>query len=279
MKSYSVKSNAKRFARGIAAKHPENIEAIEPVETSISGMGWFPAIRVMGEVTDGFKVMVFDSYGADVVIHGMDTGEVVNESNDASRLKKAFDAVPPATTGDLEPFPAPTRKDGESPCGECHVSQGETCDVCGAVEPVTITKTAAVGISEANLAGMSQADLAEIAATLPPRVESSAEEIAARRAERRARIDAEKANPTPKPVKINKTKIILDLVKRKGGATQEELETATGWQRHTLRGFIAGTLRKRLAVVGMSIDCIRAKGEPTRYMVPMMEADWKEGDA
>lgn len=37
-------------------------------------------------------------------------------------------------------------------------------------------------------------DLAKLAATLPPRVVSTPEEIAARRAERRDRIDAEKAN-------------------------------------------------------------------------------------
>jgi Lar family restriction alleviation protein len=30
-------------------------------------------------------------------------------------------------------FPQPQRKDGESPCGECHIRPGETCDICGAV--------------------------------------------------------------------------------------------------------------------------------------------------
>ena len=29
-------------------------------------------------------------------------------------------------------FPQPRRKDGEEPCGECHLQVGETCDICGA---------------------------------------------------------------------------------------------------------------------------------------------------
>jgi hypothetical protein len=35
-----------------------------------------------------------------------------------------------------ETFPQPRRKDGELPCGECHLNQGETCDICGAVQPI-----------------------------------------------------------------------------------------------------------------------------------------------
>lgn len=34
-----------------------------------------------------------------------------------------------------ETFPKPRRKDGEPPCGECHLRPGETCDICGAVAP------------------------------------------------------------------------------------------------------------------------------------------------
>lgn len=34
-----------------------------------------------------------------------------------------------------EDFPQPQRNDGGRPCGECHLQPGETCDVCGAIEP------------------------------------------------------------------------------------------------------------------------------------------------
>ena len=34
-----------------------------------------------------------------------------------------------------EEFPLPGRKDGELPCGECHIQPGETCDICGTKQP------------------------------------------------------------------------------------------------------------------------------------------------
>ncbi|TIX06063.1 MAG: DUF3489 domain-containing protein [Mesorhizobium sp.] len=93
-----------------------------------------------------------------------------------------------------------------------------------------------------------------------PLTKSTPEEIAARRAARRARI----AEPKPaKVAKATKADIIIGLVSRLDGATQAELETATGWQRHTLRGYIAGTLRKR----GHDIVLKKIKGEETRYMI------------
>ncbi|MGO8269259.1 DUF3489 domain-containing protein [Rhizobium ruizarguesonis] len=331
MKSYSVKSNAKRFARSIAAKHPQNIEAIEPVETSIIGMGWFPAVRIIGDVTDGFKVMVFDSYGADAVIHGLDTGEVVNEAEgidpailaegdagvysipaedmselaDASGLKAAFDAVEPVTTGDLEavdlmePRASTDRRDvftsgirgGKTALQQAFVeemldaghtvavvtSQGDV-DVRGAGAAKDITPT----LETKDEAHAADAKTWAAAALLPPRVDSSREEIEARRAERRQRIDAEKAAGTfgAKPEKISKKKIVLDLMKREDGATQKELEDATGWQRHTLRGYIAGTLRKQLGAVGFAIECSRGSGEvPTRYFIEPVKAAGKGGEA
>lgn len=38
----------------------------------------------------------------------------------------------PVASGGLIPI---TRKDGGEPCGECHLRPGETCDICGAVQP------------------------------------------------------------------------------------------------------------------------------------------------
>src|SRR5450631_4280405 len=37
---------------------------------------------------------------------------------------------------------------------------------------------------------------------------------------------------------------VLELLKRPDGATLQELMKATGWQAHSLRGFISGTLGK-----------------------------------
>ena len=46
----------------------------------------------------------------------------------------------------------------------------------------------------------------------------------------------------------SKTATILDLLKRPEGATAKELLKATGWQPHSLRGFISGTLGKKMGL-------------------------------
>jgi hypothetical protein len=44
----------------------------------------------------------------------------------------------------------------------------------------------------------------------------------------------------------SKTAKIVDLLKRPGGATLKELMKATGWQAHSVRGFLSGTLGKKM---------------------------------
>jgi Protein of unknown function (DUF3489) len=48
-----------------------------------------------------------------------------------------------------------------------------------------------------------------------------------------------------------KAAAILELLRRPEGATAEEIGAAVNWQRHSIRGFISGTLVKRM---GMSIE-------------------------
>ena len=54
----------------------------------------------------------------------------------------------------------------------------------------------------------------------------------------------------------SKAATILELLKREGGVTAKELEKATGWQPHSIRGFLSGTIRKK-----MGLDVVSAKGE------------------
>jgi hypothetical protein len=44
----------------------------------------------------------------------------------------------------------------------------------------------------------------------------------------------------------SKTARILDLLKRPGGVTLKELIKVTGWQAHTVRGFLSGTIGKKM---------------------------------
>lgn len=47
-------------------------------------------------------------------------------------------------------------------------------------------------------------------------------------------------------VRKTKSAYALDLLRRAQGATLTELMAATGWQAHSVRGFLSGTVRKRL---------------------------------
>jgi hypothetical protein len=61
------------------------------------------------------------------------------------------------------------------------------------------------------------------------------------------------------PREGSKKAIVLDLLKRAEGATLKEIMSATAWQAHSVRGFISGSLGKKM---GLKIESEkRADGE------------------
>jgi hypothetical protein len=60
----------------------------------------------------------------------------------------------------------------------------------------------------------------------------------------------------------SKTAKILDLLKRAGGATGKDLMKATGWQAHSVRGFISGVLGKKM---GLTVASTKAADGERRY--------------
>jgi hypothetical protein len=63
----------------------------------------------------------------------------------------------------------------------------------------------------------------------------------------------------------SKTAKILDLLKRPGGATLREIMKATTWQSHSVRGFLSGTLRKKM---GLRVDSFKRNDNERTYRVP-----------
>jgi hypothetical protein len=76
-----------------------------------------------------------------------------------------------------------------------------------------------------------------------------------------------KAAKAPKAAKAkgarqgSKTAQVLELIKRPGGATLKELMASTGWLAHSIRGFVSGTLGKKM---GLNVESTKGEdGERT----------------
>jgi hypothetical protein len=72
---------------------------------------------------------------------------------------------------------------------------------------------------------------------------------AAKKAETKAAKPAAKKTAKPATAKTTKGGTILAMIARKGGATAAELLKATGWQAHSLRGFLSVANTKGLAKI------------------------------
>jgi len=62
----------------------------------------------------------------------------------------------------------------------------------------------------------------------------------------------------------SKTAKILDLLKRPDGVTQKELMKATGWQPHSVRGFLSGTVGKKM---GLTVTSTKGEDGERTYSV------------
>jgi hypothetical protein len=55
---------------------------------------------------------------------------------------------------------------------------------------------------------------------------------------------------------------VLELVRQPGGATLKEIQEATGWQAHSVRGFISGSLTKKM---GLKIESSKREDGERAY--------------
>lgn len=70
--------------------------------------------------------------------------------------------------------------------------------------------------------------------------------------------------PAPATRPGTKQALLIDLLKRKDGATIDEIVAATGWQAHSVRGAISGTLKKKL---GMAVTTAKTPERGRVYRI------------
>ena len=88
---------------------------------------------------------------------------------------------------------------------------------------------------------------------------------------KRAHVATKKAKPAPKAAQKadgardgSKAAKILDLLKRPDGVTLKELMKATGWMAHSVRGFLSGTIGKKL---GLAVASTKGEDGERTYSV------------
>ena len=87
-------------------------------------------------------------------------------------------------------------------------------------------------------------------------VESKTERVAA--AKTRVKIDQ------PKVERVTKQERVLTLLSQSEGASIEEMMQATDWQQHSVRGFLAGTVKRKL---GFSLTSLKPNDGVRRYRI------------
>jgi hypothetical protein len=73
----------------------------------------------------------------------------------------------------------------------------------------------------------------------------------------------------PKVERVTKQERVLTLLSQSEGASIEEMMQATDWQQHSVRGFLAGTVKKKL---GFSLTSVKPNDGARRYRIETRRA-------
>ena len=87
---------------------------------------------------------------------------------------------------------------------------------------------------------------------------------ASRRATRSRAAEKPKTGVSPAVRPGTKQALLIDLLRAKGGATIVDIIAATGWQAHSVRGAISGTLKKKL---GLTVTSEPVEGRGRVYRI------------
>jgi hypothetical protein len=73
----------------------------------------------------------------------------------------------------------------------------------------------------------------------------------------------------PKVGRVAKQERVLTLLNQSDGASIEEMMQATDWQQHSVRGFLAGTVKKKL---GFPLTSMKPNDGVRRYRIETRRA-------
>jgi len=68
----------------------------------------------------------------------------------------------------------------------------------------------------------------------------------------------------PVPREFSKKAIVLEMLRRKDGATLAEIAKATDWQSHSIRGFLSGQVTKKM---GLKVESSKSEAGERRYHI------------
>jgi Protein of unknown function (DUF3489) len=103
-----------------------------------------------------------------------------------------------------------------------------------------------------------KASVARRRAHVPPKKAKSAKKASSTKKAPKSQKKATSARDGSKTAKV------LDLLKRPGGVTARELMKATGWQPHSVRGFLSGTVSKKM---GLAVTSTKTEDGERTYSV------------
>ena len=64
--------------------------------------------------------------------------------------------------------------------------------------------------------------------------------------------------------RVTKQELVLTLLSRSDGASIEDMMRATSWQQHSVRGYLAGTVKTKM---GLPLTSSKAEGDVRRYRI------------
>lgn len=117
------------------------------------------------------------------------------------------------------------------------------------------TETAAPVATTDTKTSKKAAAVARRANVAPAKAKAGKKATPKKKAPRSARTDVREGS---------KTATILELLKRPGGVSAKELLKATNWQPHSLRGFLSGTVGKKM---GLTVASTKGEDGERNYSV------------